>query len=63
MTELLMAPEKSELRDWRDITLIHDDDVEYPLSCEVTEEHGRARGAGRELEDCALGLASSSSYK
>ena len=33
-TELLMAPEKSELRDWRDITLIHDVDVDEPLCCE-----------------------------
>ena len=32
--ELLMAPEKSELRDWRDITLIHDVDVDEPLCCE-----------------------------
>ena len=33
-TELLMAPEKSEFRDWWDITLIHDVDVDESLCCE-----------------------------
>jgi len=41
-TELLMAPEKSELRDWRDITLIHDVDVGEPLCC---EEHVTGTGS------------------
>jgi hypothetical protein len=43
-TELLMAPEKSELRDWRDITLIHDVDVDEPLCC---EEHVTGTGTCR----------------
>jgi hypothetical protein len=56
-TELLMAPEKSELRDWRDITLIHDVDVDEPLCC---EEHVTGTGTGRVG---GAGIKSNSSYK
>ena len=59
-TELLMAPEKSELRDWRDITLIHDVDVDEPLCC---EEHVTGTGTGRVGGAGRAGIKSSSSYK
>ena len=55
-----MAPEKSELRDWRDITLIHDVDVDEPLCC---EEHVTGTSTGRVGGAVRAGIKSSSSYK